>query len=281
MAEEACAAARLEGGNRLRAVGGEGDGPARKEQLWVERLSQPLLADHIKLRCQRIQAIDPELREEEMPHYEILLGLRDAKVPEESPGEFLEVAERHHRMLQVDRWVVDTALQWFEDNRDKLDGLSMMSVNLSGQSLSDVGMMNYLLSRLGTTDLPLEKLCFEVTEQLAIDNLADTADFMRELKKLGCHFALDDFGVGHATYHYIKHLPLDYIKIDGSFVREIHLNANDYVMVRSINDLAHHMGIKTIAEYVENDQVLAKLTEIGVDYAQGYGIERPRWLSSI
>jgi diguanylate cyclase (GGDEF)-like protein len=283
MAEEACALARAEGGNRIHLLRNEGSGLERKEHVmaWVARLSQPLDPRHIRLRCQRIQAIDPELRREELPHYEILLGLGEADAPDQSPGEFLEVASRYHRMLQVDRWVVDTALQWFADNHDKLAGLSMMSVNLSGHSLSDMPMMNYLLSRLMAADFPLEKLCFEVTEQLAIENLADTADFMRELKKLGCRFALDDFGVGHATYHYIKHLPLDYIKIDGSFVREIDKNQNDYVMVRSINDLAHYMGIKTIAEYVENDEVLAKLSELGVDYAQGYGIERPRWLSSI
>jgi len=283
MAEEACALARAEGGNRIHLLRNEGTGLERKEHVmtWVARLSQPLESRHIRLRCQRIQAIDPELRLEEMPHYEILLGLDNADSPDESPGEFLEVAERYHRMLQVDRWVVDTALLWFHNNRDKLAGLSMMSVNLSGHSLSDMPMMNYLLSRLTGVDFPLDKLCFEVTEQLAIENLADTADFMREVKKLGCRFALDDFGVGHSTYHYIKHLPLDYIKIDGSFVRDIHKSQNDYAMVRSINDLAHYMGIKTIAEYVENDQILARLTEIGVDYAQGYGIERPRWLSSI
>jgi EAL domain-containing protein (putative c-di-GMP-specific phosphodiesterase class I) len=104
---------------------------------------------------------------------------------------------------------------------------------------------------------------------------------MRELRKIGCRFALDDFGAGHATYNYLKHLPLDFVKIDGAFVRDIGVDQNDYVMVRSINDLAHYMGLQTIAEYVEDDVILGKLQEIGVDYAQGFGIERPRWLDSL
>jgi EAL domain-containing protein (putative c-di-GMP-specific phosphodiesterase class I) len=166
-------------------------------------------------------------------------------------------------------------------NPQKLAGLGMVSINLSGQSLTDEKMMGYILERLLANKLPTEKICFEITETSAISNMADAVDLMRELKKIGCRFALDDFGAGHSTYSYLKHLPLDFVKIDGAFVRDIVRDENDYVMVRSINDLAHYRGLKTIAEYVENEEILARLQEIGVDYAQGYCIEKPRWLDGL
>jgi diguanylate cyclase (GGDEF)-like protein len=282
-AEDACGLARAEGGNRINISEADAHLIEKKENImnWVTRLSQPLRPEHIKLRCQRIRAIDPAKAREELPHYEILLGLGEFENPVDSPCEFLEAAEQHNRMSAVDRWVVDSVLDWLDANRSRIDGISGMSINLSGHSLSDAQMMNYLLSRIMQFDFPTDKICFEITETSAITNMADAADFMRELKKVGCRFALDDFGVGHATYHYIKHLPLDYIKIDGSFVREIENSPNDFVMVKSINELAHFMGIETVAEYVENDGILAKLAEIGVDYAQGYAIERPIWLSTV
>lgn len=281
LAEESCARARVEGGNRIHVPRQETAHHKRERaRNWLARLNQPLDPAQLRLRCQRILPIASE-RRDDPAHYEVLLGLPEATAPEQSPGEFLEMAERYHRMTQVDQWVVNGTLGWLESEASRLDHIGVISINLSGHTLSDTGMMNTLLLRLRNLNFPLEKLCFEITEQVAIASLADTADFMREVKKLGCRFALDDFGVGHATYHYIKHLPLDYLKIDGSFVKDIATNANDLVMVRSINDLAHFMGIKTIAEYVENDAILAKLADIGVDYAQGYGIERPRWLNTL
>ncbi|HEX6592765.1 MAG TPA: DUF1631 family protein [Moraxellaceae bacterium] len=282
-AEEACAQAKADGGNRIQVYQPNAEEMVRRDNVmvWVAKLNQALEEERLTLRCQRIQAIAPERAQEELPHYEILLGMQ-AEGGEDLPSsEFVQAAERYNRMLAVDRWVVDSAFHWLKDNPEKLAKLGMVSINLSGHSLTDAQMMSYVFDRLLEYKLPTEKLCFEITETTAISNIADAVDLMRELKKIGCRFALDDFGAGHATYNYLKHLPLDFVKIDGAFVRDIVEDENDYVMVRSINDLAHYLGLQTIAEFVEDDKILARLQEIGVDYAQGYGIERPRWLDSL
>lgn len=282
-AEDACAKAKSGGGNRIQIYQPNADELTRRDNVmvWVAKLNQALEQERLTLRCQKIRAINPDRAKEELPSYEILLGMRDDGGEDLPPSEFVQAAERYNRMLAVDRWVVDSALHWLKDNPEKLDKIGMVSINLSGHSLSDAQMMSYLFDRFLEYRVPADKICFEVTETTAISNLPDAVDFMRELKKAGCRFTLDDFGAGHATYNYLKHLPIDFVKIDGSFVRGIATDENDYALVRSINDLAHYMGIQTIAEYVEDDAILARLAEIGVDYAQGYGIERPRWLDSL
>jgi diguanylate cyclase (GGDEF)-like protein len=282
-AEEACAQAKSGGGNRIQVYQPNDDEMTRRDNVmtWVAKLNQALEEESLTLRCQRIQATNPERAKEELPYYEILLGMK-AEGGEDLPSsEFVQAAERYNRMLAVDRWVVDSTFHWLKLNSEKFARMGMVAINLSGHSLSDTQMMSYVMDRLLEYKLPTEKICFEITETTAISNLADAIDLMHELKKIGCKFTLDDFGAGHATYNYLKRLPLDFVKIDGSFVRDIDKDKNDYVMVRSINDLAHYMGIQTIAEYVEDDMIFQRLSEIGVDYVQGYGIERPRWLDSL
>lgn len=282
-AEEACSLAKTNGGNRIQVYQPNDQDMTRRDNVmvWVAKLNQALEDESLSLRCQKIQAIDPLRARQELPHYEILLGIQGEGGENLPPAEFVQAAERYNRMLAVDRWVVDSAFRWLKDNPEKLARIGMFSINLSGHSLADSQMMSYILDRLLEYNLPTDKICFEITETTAISNMADAIDLMHELKKTGCRFALDDFGAGHATYNYLKRLPLDFVKIDGAFVRDIVADENDYVMVRSINDLAHYMGIQTIAEYVEDDAILARLAEIGVDYAQGYGVERPRWLESL
>lgn len=282
-AEEACAQAKLDGGNRIQVYQPDSEELQRRDNvmLWITKLNQALEDERLTLRCQKIRAIDPKRAAEEMPHYEVLLGMRTLEGEDLPPSEFVQAAERYNRMLAVDRWVVDNTLGWFKSNPEKLDGLGMISINLSGHSITDPQMMSYVLDRILDSRVEPEKICFEITETTAISNMADAADLMKELRKIGCRFALDDFGVGHGSYQYLKYLPLDFVKIDGGFVKDIVTDPNDFIMVRSINDLAHYMGLQTIAEFVENDEILAKLAEIGVDYAQGYGVERPRWLDSL
>lgn len=282
-AEEACAHAKKDGGNRIQIYQPDAVELNRRDNVmvWVAKLNQALEQERLTLRCQRIQAIAPDRQANELPHYEILLGMRDDGGEDLPPSEFVQAAERYNRMLAVDRWVVDSTLHWMKDNPDKVAQMGMLSINLSGHSLSDAQMMSYVFDRLLEYGLPPGKICFEITETTAIGNLPDAVDLMRELKKAGCRFALDDFGAGHASYNYLKHLPLDFVKIDGAFVQDIATDENDFAMVRSINDLAHYMGIQTIAEFVESEAILARLQEIGVDYAQGYCIERPRWLDSL
>lgn len=282
-AEEACVQAKKDGGNRIRIYQPDAAELNRRDNVmvWVAKLNQALEQERLTLRCQKICPVDPGRRGKELPHFEILLGLQDDGGDDLPPSEFVQAAERYNRMLAVDRWVVDSALHWMKDNPSRMEDVGMLSINLSGHSLSDAQMMGYVFDRLLEYGIPPEKICFEIAETTAIGNLPDAVDLMRELKKAGCRFALDDFGAGHATYNCLKHLPLDFVKIDGGFVRNIATDENDFAMVRSINDLAHYMGIKTIAEFVESEAILARLQEIGVDYAQGYCIERPRWLDSL
>ena len=141
--------------------------------------------------------------------------------------------------------------------------------------------MDYILDLLAQYKVPTTKVCFEVTETATINNLAKAADFIREIKKIGCKCSLDDFGSGNASYQYLKHLPVDYLKIDGMFVKDMDENKDDYALVKSINDIAHLMGKKTIAEHVESDKLIELLRDIGVDYVQGYAISKPIELSKL
>lgn len=282
-AEEACSQAKSEGGNRIQVYQPDSKEMQRRDSVaaWLSRLNQALEEENLTLRCQKIRPVNAQAMKSELPHYEILIGMRSDENAEVSPAEFVQAAERYNRMLAVDRWVVDNTFQWMRDHPEKLAEIGMLSINLSGHSLTEARIMSYIRERIQEHRLPGDKICFEITETAAISNLADAIELMRELRTIGCRFALDDFGVGHGAYHYLKHLPLDFVKIDGAFVRDLDEDDNDLVMVRSINDLAHYMGLKTIAEFVENQAVLTRLGEIGVDYAQGYAIGKPQWLDTL
>lgn len=280
-AEAACYAAKEAGRNRVH-VYQEGD--ARLTQRddiikWVSRLNQAIERNKLQLRCQRIEPVDPAsgLR----AHYEILIAVEDENGEFIPPSSFMQAAERYNRMHAVDRWVIHNTLAWMHANTDKLAHIEGFSINLSGQSLNDEKLTTYILQQVLDSEVAREKVTFEVTETAAIANIADAADFIREMQAIGCKFSLDDFGSGLSSYSYLKNLPVDYVKIDGAFIRDIHRNTSDYMMVRSINEMAHFMGKRTIAEYVENDEILARLREIGVDYAQGYGIEKPKPLNTL
>lgn len=282
-AEAACALAKEQGGNRIQVYHPDNVELARRDEVvaWVAKLNQALEDERLQLRCQRIQAVDKGRAADELPHYEILLGLQDGSGEQWPPAVFVQAAERYNRMQAVDRWVIEQTLRWLADHPEKFAGLGQVSINLSGHSLNDVHLLEYIIERMAHWKIEPQKICFEVTETTAIANLADAADLIRELKLCGCRFALDDFGMGQSSYHYLKHLPVDYVKIDGAFVRDMITNPQDDLIVRSINEMAHVMGRETIAEYVESNAILQRLGEIGVDYAQGYGIERPRWLANL
>jgi len=180
-------------------------------------------------------------------------------------------------MPRIDQWVVSNTLAWLSDAARKsgrIDGT--YCINLSGASLSDERFCQAILDTLEQRRLPPGSVCFEITETAAMANLSRVVRFIDDVKKLGCTFALDDFGSGLSSFAYLKTLPVDFLKIDGSFVRDIADDPIDYAMVQSINAIGHVMGLKTIAEFVENDAILQLLSEIGIDYAQGYHIGRPR-----
>jgi EAL domain-containing protein (putative c-di-GMP-specific phosphodiesterase class I) len=204
------------------------------------------------------------------------------------PGTFIPAAERYNLMQAIDRWVIRTlfaslAEHYREDTHPSPSpgegGNCFYAINLSGASLNDEQLMDFVRSQLTLHQLPPQMIVFEVTETVAIANLAQAAQFMRSLKQIGCRFALDDFGSGMSSFAYLKNLPVDYLKIDGGFVKQIVSEPIDLAIVEAINHIGHVMGIQTIAEFVENETILEKVTAIGVDYAQGYTIAKPRPLA--
>jgi EAL domain-containing protein (putative c-di-GMP-specific phosphodiesterase class I) len=214
-------------------------------------------------------------------HYELLVRMQDDNDRIVAPGAFLPAAERYNLSTNLDRWVITAAFQWLTDHPQHLKCLLLCAINLSGSSLGDKEFLEFIIQQFEEQNLPPEKICFEVTETAAIANLTHATHFIKALKALGCRFALDDFGSGLSSFAYLKNLPVDFLKIDGMFVKDIVEDPIDFAMVKSINDMAHVMGKQTIAEFVENDAILEKLQEIGVDYAQGYGIGRPRPLEEM
>lgn len=183
-------------------------------------------------------------------------------------------------MKEVDRWVLLHAIAWLSSPSGNHKG-THIAINLSGQSLSDRGFLKYAETVIKRSDLEPKQICLEITETSAIGNLKNATIFINTMRKLGCEVALDDFGSGLSSFAYLKSLPVDYLKIDGIFVKNLADDAIDYAMVKSINEVGHAMGKKTIAEYVENKVILEKLKEIGVDYAQGFGIHKPTALKQI
>ena len=193
---------------------------------------------------------------------------------------FIPAAERYGLMPTIDFWVIRTAFEHYSKHcRYKEIGCNL-AINLSGATLGDEKLLPYIREQLELFNVPPTAICFEITETTAIAKLASATALILELKKLGCQFALDDFGSGMSSFGYLKNLPIDFIKIDGAFVRNLDSDAIDHAMVEAINNIGHVMGIKTIAEFVETEAVADELRRMGVDYAQGYWIGRPEPLDS-
>jgi len=275
----ACDSAKEQGRNRVvKYEEQDKDQKKRDEMLqWVQRLDQNL-DDLLTLRCQEIRPINPA--GDALSHYEILLGVRyEGQVL--PPAMLIDAAEHFGRMAKVDRWVIRNVLEWMENNPSIVAKSDGFSINLSGNSMSDDTFLEFILGEFAASTVPPEMICFEITETAAITNLADATEFIRVLKQTGCKFSLDDFGSGLSSYAYIQKLPVDFIKIDGIFIRNLATNNQDRALVKSINELAHFMGMKTVAEYVENYDILDVLKEIGVDHSQGFGIKKPGLLADL
>ena len=271
--------AKKQGGNRIELARKTGEPARGNGAQWVTEIDRTIRDGSLYLRAQPIVGLGPESGEGSM--YELLLGLKDSSGKEISPQGYIEAAEQFRRSTKVDLWVVSEALAWMRQNPEAMKKIGTLNVNLSGASLSDDGFMLGLESTLRANQELAPKLCFEVTETAAVANLHFAADFMRELKRLDCRFALDDFGTGLSSYAYLQKLPVDFVKIDGIFVRDITTNMTNYALVRSINELCHFLDLRTIAEYVEDMEIMDTLREIQVDYGQGFGIAKPRRLDTL
>jgi diguanylate cyclase (GGDEF)-like protein len=242
------------------------------------QIQMALHQDRFELYGQSIEALD----ESGAPlHVEVLLRMKGDDGELVSPAVFLPAAERYHLMPAVDRWVVTRAVQFLNEHGPQFGaGRGLLAINLSGQSLSEPSFRTFLEERLAELKVSLERICFEITETAVVSDLKRARAFMSELKSRGCKFALDDFGSGLSSFSYLRSLPVDYLKIDGSLVREIAEDPIAASMVAAVQQVAQVMHLKTVAEFVENDAIRAMAKKMGVSFAQGYAIGRPQPLDS-
>jgi diguanylate cyclase (GGDEF)-like protein/PAS domain S-box-containing protein len=272
-ADAACYMAKDMGRNRIHIYHGEDVDLTRRhgEMQWVTRLHRALEEDRFSLYVQPIVPLDNRTGK----HYEFLIRLKDENGEIIPPGAFLPSAERYNLITQIDSWMIKHALTLLAENPDFFEQINFISINISGQSLADEHCLDFIITHLRETGIDGNKICFEITETTAISNLSTAIIFIKKLSRLGCQFALDDFGSGLSSFGYLKNLPVDYLKIDGMFVRDIVNDPISHAMVKSINEIGQVMGMQTIAEFVENDEIKGMLREIGVNYAQGYSIGKP------
>ncbi|MGI9289022.1 MAG: EAL domain-containing protein [Pseudomonadales bacterium] len=277
-ADVGCFIAKENGRNQVHLVaeGSTSIAEKRDELHWVQRLETAIDSDHLVLFAQPIIRLAATQEPQRM---EVLVRLRNYAtgklIP---PGAFIPTAERYGLSSKIDRWVITQLLKIAPVYSDLFGENRTYWVNLSGNSLSDEAFVDFLESMVSRNLLPVGSLNFEITETAAIRNIKETSEIMRRLKKLGCRFALDDFGSGLSSFGYLKLLPVDYLKIDGMFIRNIVDDKIDRMFVKSIIDIAHAMGMQTVAEFVENNEILDVVTELGADYGQGFGLGRPQEL---
>ncbi|MET0012342.1 MAG: EAL domain-containing protein [Sedimenticola sp.] len=251
------------------------------QMQWMPRIQAALHDDEFDLYIQRIVALGEDAEPEEI--FEFLVRWPQQDGEQVSPGIFIPAAERYDLMRNIDRWVIDQAFLIISvlTQQDPSSRARLYTINLSGQSIGDPNMSQFILDKISQYGVVPQQVCFEITETAAIANFSVADDFILHLRNSGCHFALDDFGSGLSSFGYLKRLPVDLLKIDGQFVRDMCRDPVDHAMVRTIHDVARVLKLKTIAEWVEDEDVLDALKEIGVDYAQGYHIGKPRSASEL
>jgi diguanylate cyclase (GGDEF)-like protein/PAS domain S-box-containing protein len=280
-ADLACYTAKDQGKNQI-YVYEEQDSELIKRQeetYWASRISDAIDNNRLCLYAQPIVAL-----KNTYPHYshvEILVRLLDENNQLIAPNAFIPAAERYNLMNLIDRKVIYETFSFVKKYSEQDENNTHYSINLSGNTLSDKGIVKYIQEMVARFEIDTKLICFEITETIAVKNLNYAQKLIKDLKSIGFKFALDDFGSGLSSFQYLKTLPVDFLKIDGSFVADMVNNNIDRAMVAAINEVGHTMGIQTIAEYVENDQIIRKLQDIKVDFGQGYGIEQPKPIEEI
>lgn len=281
-ADAACYIAKEQGRNQVKTNLVEEHDPVvdhRQSMHWVSRLDKAIKNGNFLLNFQPIVSVDKPFTP--YIHYEVLLQFVDEKGNKVPPGNFLPSAERFGKSTEIDLWVITETFDFLRKNPEHTRHLSCCSINLTSHSIANHRSREGIISLVKSHNFPARKICFEITETSAISNLSEAIDFIRTLRSLGCRFALDDFGTGFSSFGYLKNLDVDYLKIDGSFIKDLTKDKLDKAMTKAICSIAKEMNIKTVAEYVENEHIMRELKAIGVDLGQGFAIAKPMPIEAI
>lgn len=275
-ADTACYMAKERGRNRVHLFSEQDSETTqrRSEMEWAGRIREAIGEGRFVLHFQELASLW-DGGEAEGVHMELLIRLRDENGGMVPPGAFIPAAERFGLMPQLDRWVVDTALANFSKLHPSGKPVKLCAINLSGPTFEDDSFADFVLQRLEDYGVSPHRICFEITETAAVSSMTRAVDFMQKLRDAGCKFSLDDFGSGMASFGYLKNLPVDFIKIDGSFIRNIETDPVSYSIVRAVTDIGHQLGLKVVAEWVADDRARDLLRGLSVDYAQGFAIHKP------
>ncbi|MBN2051334.1 MAG: EAL domain-containing protein [Spirochaetales bacterium] len=276
-ADDACYIAKDTGGNKIQVYEDTSNifQKRRGEMEWISKITHALEENRFILYYQPIVPLNPDITTAKC---EILVRMKDSDGQIIMPADFIPAAERYNLMPSIDRWIIRNAIHsypTFLSNGGKDQNISTFTINLSAHSLADENLSHYIKHQIEDTGVSAQSFCFELTETATITNMATATKFITEMKSFGCTFALDDFGSGFSSFNYLKTLPVDFLKIDGTFVKDMDVDSVNRAMVESINTMGHIMGIKTIAEFVSNAEVKQRLIELGIDYGQGYEIAKP------
>lgn len=277
-ADMACYAAKEDGRNRVH-VYHENDElllKRRDEMSMVSAIRKAMTENRFVLFAQPIVSTADK---DDCKHYEVLIRMKDEEGQYILPYRFLPAAERYQLMSSIDRWVVHASIMHMLDNADNKN--FSLAINLSGQSINEDAFLQFVIDEINKYDVDASRICFEITETAAVNSLSHAVTFIETLKNHKCRFSLDDFGTGVSSFEYLKRLPVDYLKIDGVFVKQMHENDIDRAMVKAINEVGEVMGMKTIAEFVENEMIYENLRDIGVSFAQGYWVSKPEPIENI
>ncbi|MGD8568509.1 MAG: EAL domain-containing protein [Gammaproteobacteria bacterium] len=279
-ADAACYVAKDSGRNRLQIYQPHDKEMAQRygEMQWVSQIKQALEENRFELHAQRIKPISDNI---DTAHYEVLVRLRESNGELVAPMAFIPAAERYNLMTEIDLWIIKTALAGISRLNNHHTSNFTLSINLSGHTLGSQETLNLIKTIITESKINPRQLCFEITETAAITNLSVAAQFIKNLRSLGCRFSLDDFGSGLSSFGYLSNLEVDYIKIDGEFVKSIENSRLSLSIVNSINQIGHVMGVQTVAEHVETPAIMHLLSTIGIDFIQGFAIHKPQPLTEI
>lgn len=280
-ADAACLAAKAAGRNRMQEYEPSNAELRGEEALlaWAGRADALLASDALYLRAQMVMPIGADASA--LPYYEILLGIESTWDSNARPYDFILALERLGRSHEIDLWVLRQTFQWISDNWMVMDSIAGLAINLSVPSLRHPDVLRFLRQELTRGNFPERKIVFEITETAAIRDFEAAEQFITDIHRYGCGFSLDDFGSGFTSYAHLKRLSIDTMKIDGSYVKDLLISPSDQAIVKSMTDIGHTLGMKVVAEWVESPQILEKLVEYGVDYAQGYAVHKPVRLSRL